>query len=75
MKHVSDGFWEAWVPAVLDHAAAAGKDDFVLFGEVFGETHLFRSRYSTELGFPGTLDFGFNGNAYRFAAASPPPTS
>ncbi|MDH4277319.1 MAG: alpha-amylase family glycosyl hydrolase, partial [Acidimicrobiia bacterium] len=72
VKHVSDGFWEAWVPAVLDHASAAGKDDFVMFGEVFGETHQFRSRYSTELEFPGTLDFGFNGNAYRFAANSAP---
>ena len=72
VKHVSDGFWEAWVPAVLDHASAAGKNDFVMFGEVFGETHQFRSRYSTELDFPGTLDFGFNGNAYRFAANSAP---
>ncbi len=72
VKHVSDGFWEAWVPAVLDHASAAGKDDFVMFGEVFGETHQFRSRYSTELDFPGTLDFGFNGNSYRFAANSAP---
>jgi pullulanase-type alpha-1,6-glucosidase len=72
VKHVSDGFWEAWVPAVMDHAAAAGKPDFVMFGEVFGETVEFRSRYSTELDFPGTLDFGFNGAARRFAAASAP---
>jgi pullulanase-type alpha-1,6-glucosidase len=73
-KHVSDGFWKAWVPAVMDHAAAAGKPDFVMFGEVFGETVEFRSRYSTELDFPGTLDFGFNGAARRFAAASAPAT-
>ena len=73
-KHVSDGFWHEWVPAVMDHAAAAGKPDFVMFGEVFGETVEFRSRYSTELDFPGTLDFGFNGAARRFAAASAPAT-
>ena len=72
VKHVSDGFWEAWVPAIMDHAADVGKPDFVMFGEVFGETVEFRSRYSTELDFPATLDFSFNGAARRFAAASGP---
>ena len=61
VKHVGDGFWEQWVPAIHDHADAAGKPDFVMFGEVFGETVEFRSRYSTELDFPATLDFSFNG--------------
>jgi pullulanase-type alpha-1,6-glucosidase len=70
VKHVNDEFWEAFVPAVLDHAAAEGKTDFVMFGEVFGETVEFRSRYSTGMDFPGTLDFGFDGAAKQFAASS-----
>jgi glycosidase len=70
VKHVNDEFWEAFAPAILSHAEAAGKPEFVMFGEVFGETVEFRSRYSTELDFPGTLDFGFDSAAKRFASAS-----
>jgi pullulanase-type alpha-1,6-glucosidase len=72
VKHVSDGFWKAFVPAVFDAAATAGKPDFMIFGEVFGESVEFRSRYSTEFDFEGTLDFGFDAAAKRFASASAP---
>jgi glycosidase len=68
VKHVNDEFWEAWVPAVLEHAAAAGKEEFLVFGEIFGESPAFRSRYMTELGFPSVLDFGFNDAALLYAA-------
>ena len=35
--------------------------DFALFGEVFDSNPAFLSRFSTELPFPSTLDFRFNG--------------
>ncbi len=56
-KHVGGDFWAAWVPAIVAHA---GRDDFFVFGEVFGESPTFRSEYTTALPFPGLLDWGFN---------------
>jgi neopullulanase len=48
VKHVNDEFWQVFVPAILDHAAAAGKPDFHVFGEVFDgdPAYLSRSRPS-----------------------------
>jgi glycosidase len=62
VKHVNDEFWPQWTAAV-DEAAG---DDFLVFGEVFSEDPIFNSRYTTALGFPSLLDFGFNGAATRF---------
>ncbi len=73
-KHVNDEFWEAWVPAILEHAAAAGKAEFSVFGEVFGESPLFRSHYTTALPFPAVLDFGFHETAFEWVASGSPPT-
>ncbi len=70
VKHVNDEFWAEWVPAILDHAAAAGKDDFFVFGEVFGESPTFRSHYTTVLPFPSLLDFGFNDAALAYAGGA-----
>jgi glycosidase len=68
VKHVNDEFWEAWVPAVLEAAAAAGKEDFLLFGEVLGESSAFRSAYTTRLGFPAVLDFGIKNAIQAYTA-------
>ncbi len=73
-KHVNDEFWEAWVPAILDHAATAGKDEFYVFGEVFGESSAFRSRYTTVLPFPAVLDFGFHNTVFEWTASASPAT-
>lgn len=35
VKHVEMGFWQTWAPAVRANAAAFGKSNFFLFGEVF----------------------------------------
>jgi glycosidase len=34
VKHVEMGFWQAWCPAIHTFAAANGKPDFFMFGEV-----------------------------------------
>lgn len=35
LKHVEYEFWEDWAPAMRQHAAARGKQNFFMFGEVF----------------------------------------
>jgi len=34
VKHVEMGFWQEWCPAIRDFAAAHGKTNFFMFGEV-----------------------------------------
>ena len=35
VKHVEMGFWQAWCPPVHDWAAANGKPNFFMFGEIY----------------------------------------
>jgi pullulanase-type alpha-1,6-glucosidase len=72
VKHVNDEMWEQFVPAIKSHAAAAGKTNFPVFGEIFDGDPGFVSRYSTELPFPSTLDFRFHYAATDIAAGSQP---
>ncbi len=72
VKHVDDALWRKFVPAIKSHAAAAGKADFPVFGEIFDGDPGFVSRYSTELPFPSTLDFRFHYAATDVAAGSQP---
>jgi glycosidase len=53
VKHVNDEFWVEWMPPVLESAP----EDFFVFGEVFSAEPIFNSHYTTNLGFPGLLDF------------------
>ena len=52
VKHVNDELWEEFVPAVQAHAAAAGKAEFPIFGEVFDGNPEFLSRFSTDAAVP-----------------------
>jgi glycosidase len=65
-KHVDDTFWAAFVPAIRQAAAEAGREDFFVFAEVFGEDPIFNSRYSTVLGFDAVLDFQFDAAVRRY---------
>ena len=65
---MNDEFWQAWVPGVIEAAHAAGKDDFILFGEVFGESSAYRSDYTTRIDFPAVLDFGFKNAVEAYVA-------
>lgn len=33
VKHIEDGFWETFIPAIYSHAASRGKSNFLVFGE------------------------------------------
>ena len=67
VKHVNMEFWQAFGPAMQEHAAKAGNDDFFMFGEVYDANPAFTSQYTTTGQLPATLDFGFQSAAVGFA--------
>ena len=69
-KHVNDEFWAAFMPAIREVAAAEGKPDFFMFGEVFTTDPILMSRYPTSLGFSSVLDFIFNNVVRDYAGGS-----
>src|SRR3954447_16618294 len=73
MKHVDDGFWQAFGPALQRYAAADGKRDFFMFGEVAldgsdASTKAFTSHYTTTDKMQAVLDFPFQDAARGFAS-------
>lgn len=68
VRHVDDGFWEAFVPAVLDAAESNGTEDFFIFGEVFDSSRAVTSRFTVDVGMPAVLDFPFQDAARSFAS-------
>src|SRR3954454_1011552 len=67
VKHVNMQFWQAFSPAILNHAKAVGNDDFFMFGEVYDGNPAYTSQFTTKGALPATLDFGFQGAALGFA--------
>ncbi len=63
VKHVNIEFWQAFSPAITQHAIDAGISNFQLFGEVFEGNPAVLSRYTTEGKLPAVLDFAFQGAA------------
>ena len=59
MKHVNIEFWEEFAPAIRARAAALGKPDFLVFGEVYTTDPIAQSSY-TNVGVSSTLDFGLD---------------
>ncbi|MEZ4708272.1 MAG: pullulanase-type alpha-1,6-glucosidase [Caldilineaceae bacterium] len=68
VKHVNLEFWQAFVPAILEHAAAQGKEDFFIFGEVFSGDEMLLSHYTTLGQFPAVLDFKFQEAVRRYVS-------
>jgi len=58
-KHVNPEFWQAFIPAILKAAKAAGKTDFPIYGEVYDSNPLVTSQFVRNQAFPGVLDFPF----------------
>jgi len=66
-KHVNMEFWQEFAPAIREHAASVGNDDFFSFGEVYDADPAYLSTFSTEGRLDATLDFGFQDRATGFA--------
>ncbi|MBP1466597.1 pullulanase-type alpha-1,6-glucosidase [Candidatus Chloroploca sp. M-50] len=73
VKHVNMEFWQQFVPAIRAHAAAEGKPEFFIFGEVFDGNPAVLSRFTREGEFPAILDFDFNYSVGDFATTSAGP--
>lgn len=59
VKHVNVEFWQAFAPAIIEHARQHGKPNFYIFGEVFSGDGKLLSYYPTVGKMPAVLDFGF----------------
>jgi len=55
VKHVDHAFWQQFAPAMRQHAASLGKDNFLLFGEIFDGDDALIGSYT----FDGELDSAF----------------
>jgi glycosidase len=62
-RHVNPEFWQVFVPAMHARAAAIGKDDFYIFGEVYDFDPEALARHTRVDGFPAVLDFALQGAA------------
>jgi glycosidase len=56
VKHVEHEFWQAFAGAMRDHTASIGKENFLMFGEVFDGDDALIGSYTAE----GELDSVFN---------------
>ena len=65
-KHVNPEFWQAFIPAILKAAKAAGKTDFPIYGEVYDSNPINTAKFVREQSFPGILDFPFQSNVTSF---------
>lgn len=73
-RHVNPEFWQAFVPAMLDHARAEGIPNFYIFGEAASFTTAELARHTTVDGFPYVLDFVFQ-KAVQSVLADGAPTA
>ena len=71
VKHVNMEFWQEFAPAIREHAASIGNDDFFAFGEVYDADPAYLSTFSTTGRLDATLDFGFQGAGTGFAKGAP----
>lgn len=69
-RHVDPGFWNQFVPAMLQTARAEGIPNFHIFGEVYKDSsdNGYIAQYTRRDGFPAILDFAFQ-NAVREVVA------
>jgi neopullulanase len=60
-RHVDPGFWQAFVPAMLERAKARGIPNFTMFGEVYKDVpqNGYIAEYTRRDKLPAVLDFAF----------------
>lgn len=66
-RHVDRGFYERWVPRILETATRAGIEDFEIFGETWITESIEQSTYQREWGIPNQLDFPLYDAVARYA--------
>lgn len=58
-RHVNAEFWQAFNPAMVDHAASIGIPNFHVFGEVYEPDPGALARFTRVDNYPSVLDFAF----------------
>jgi neopullulanase len=67
-RHVSPVFWQAFIPAMLERAAAKGIPNFHIFGEVYDFDPAVTARFTRVDQYPAVLDFPFQKQATDVAS-------
>ncbi|MEU6241197.1 pullulanase-type alpha-1,6-glucosidase [Streptomyces sp. NPDC047024] len=68
VKHVDMPFWTQWATALDQYAAAHGRKNFFMFGEVYSADTSVTSPYVTQGRLDATLDFPFQDAARAYAS-------
>ncbi|MCC5475855.1 pullulanase-type alpha-1,6-glucosidase [Streptomyces barringtoniae] len=68
VKHVDMPFWTQWATALDNYAAAHGRKNFFMFGEVYSADTNITSPYVTQGRLDATLDFPFQDAARSYAS-------
>ncbi|MFF4485555.1 pullulanase-type alpha-1,6-glucosidase [Streptomyces sp. NPDC001544] len=68
VKHVNMEFWTRWATALDRYAAAHGRKNFFMFGEVYSADTSVTSPYVTQGRLDATLDFPFQDAARSYAS-------
>ncbi|MFF9766369.1 pullulanase-type alpha-1,6-glucosidase [Streptomyces sp. NPDC014636] len=68
VKHVNMEFWTRWATALDKYAAAHGRKNFFMFGEVYSADTSVTSPYVTQGRLDATLDFPFQDAARAYAS-------
>ncbi|MFJ9820296.1 pullulanase-type alpha-1,6-glucosidase [Streptomyces sp. NPDC101151] len=68
VKHVDMEFWTQWATALDTYAAAHGRKNFFMFGEVYSADTSITSPYVTQGRLDATLDFPFQDAARAYAS-------
>ncbi|GHI08224.1 sulfonate ABC transporter ATP-binding protein [Streptomyces cellostaticus] len=68
VKHVDLDFWTQWATALDKYAAAQGRKNFFMFGEVYSADTNITSPYVTQGRLDATLDFPFQDAARAYAS-------
>ncbi|MFJ3230153.1 pullulanase-type alpha-1,6-glucosidase [Streptomyces sp. NPDC086787] len=68
VKHVNMEFWTQWATALDKYAAAHGRRNFFMFGEVYSADTSVTSPYVTRGRLDATLDFPFQDAARQYAS-------
>jgi alpha-amylase len=73
-KHVSNEFWNRFVPAMREQAAKSSRKDFFIFGEVYDSDPASLSEFLHRASMASVLDFGFAAAALKLASGLAPPS-
>lgn len=72
VKHVNPEFWQAFIPAMTDHAASIGIPNFYIFAEAYDPDPGGLARFTQVDGFDQVLDFAFQSAVFDVVSGKEP---